>query len=215
MFAEINKPVEPFTNSEELLLKLESKEYRAVVYYKLMYHEFVNPLKFKGVSEFYNRLIKAHEHNPSLYIPRIDEAMEEVLRSEENLVLVTLVSDLFYLQSTFCNITTQLETYTSPSWLTMYTRHGLNLKFKPAAKTLFNKEFIRLHNEYFPRKHCENDLEDALDSGPQALSIHQLQSAFWLLGMAALVGFCVTFFECLKKRKSGRKKTVAPQQVNL
>ncbi len=94
------------------------------------------------------------------------------------------------------------ETDTTPPYMLLSEERS---KVLPYVFPMYEKE----------RRVGWKTLEDALGSGPQAFSIHQMQSAFWLLGMAALGVFCVTFFECLKKRKGGRKKTVAPQQVNL
>ncbi len=196
LFADIRNPKEPFTTTEELIEKLENEQYRAVVTYELSRTFFVNPTGFEGKSSYYDRLIRAHEHNPSELRDTTEKAMDLVLNSTENFVLVIESMVLFHIRSHYCEISIVEDNLMPVLWMTVYKRHGFEFQLMSGSRILIELEYHRVHNEYFPPKRCPNEEESV---GPMILSLYQLQSVFWVLGGGIVGGLCVLFLEKLVK----------------
>ncbi len=207
LFAEIEEPMEPFTNSHELLLKLESKEYKAVVYYQLVINSYLNPVEFRDKAEFYERMATAYAINPPVVANNLDDAMETVLNSS-GLVLITWGMDVFYIQSKYCGIRIQFEDVMPVTWSTSYFRSGFGFQLLTGSNHLINKELIRLHTEYYPSYRC--DKPKKLISGAP-LSFYQLQSIFWVLGGGAVVGTLGLFLECFRQQLCMKEVAVHPK----
>ncbi len=120
-----------------------------------------------------------------------------VLNSKENLVLITSWLASFGLKAKYCGLRFQMDTILPMSWLTIFKRPGLDIEIRPEARHLVNLKLERLMTSYYPPKVCSDENEP---NGIFPLSWFQLQSVFWLLGGAAVLGGGFLALECLTSR---------------